>query len=543
MNKTENRKVMSGSALRDKIFVASNTMADVVGSTMGARGHNVLLENPTFKERPEIVNDGVRIAREFYDKDPIINMVYQLIKQAALKTNDIAGDGTTCSTVLTGAFVAKGIGLIQDGMSPVNVRQLLKDNVKTVLEKLENSAVPITSIDQVKQIARISVQDETLGDIIGTVMHGVGMDGAVSIGNNLKNEITVEQSQGARFKCGHAGGVLTNQEKQEMSYDNARLLIMDYNIEDHEFDSRWLPFARKLVKANEKGDIEQVHVPVLVIVAEKLPQRIIQFLLMNVNIMKFVFIQAPSFGEKRKELLKDMCELTGATLVNKDDAIYIDRLTLDDLGTAKTLLVTKDHTTITVENTDNRLLDRISDIKGQITNAKSEMDIESLRQRLATLTGGVATINVGGLTTSEVQELKLRVEDAINASRSAMELGVVAGGGVALTQIAGQLSTPEPNFFEAMYAPAKKILTNGGYTNEQLQGVIDLIVDQNNGNGINIENLQAGNMIEMGIIDPLKVIKAALINASSVAGLLLTAGHAVYNEDDELETLKNVFKN
>jgi chaperonin GroEL len=540
------RKITGGLESKKLILDAVKQMADVVGSTMGARGRNVLLQS-LVSPRPDVVNDGVKIAREFYHEEPVANMAVQLVKEASIKTNDQAGDGTTCATVLAGAILEEGYKHIMQGASPVLLRNTLNREYEEIAKRLENMATPVETKDQLINIAKISVQSDSLGEIIGDTMHKVGKDGAVSVENNVKNEIVVEHALGARFSMGHLGGALTDPEKFEARYDDVRFLVMNYGIEDHEFDTKWLPFARKLVTVNAENVVQKVNVPTLVIITEKLSMRVIQFINdpQNRSLVKFLWVQPPSFGEKRKDILKDFCALTGAKLVDKDDGVYLNRLSVEDLGHAKSATVTKTHTTVSLEGAEASLATRIDEIKAQIANSNNQLDIDNMKERLAVLTGGVATIKVGGATESEVKELKLRIEDAINACRSAMEKGIVPGGGVALLDAVTVAKTQGAvtvgySFCDSFTKPFKQILLNAGYEPDAIHKFIE---DRQLGDGFDVKTLEPGKMMAMGIIDPVKVILRALGNAVSVAGLLFTADYAVVVENDKIDTLKEILGN
>jgi len=543
----ESKKITGGVEAKKQILRAVKEMADVVGSTMGSRGRNVLLESLARPGKPEVVNDGVKIAREFFYFDPVENMAVQLIKEASIRTNDDAGDGTTCATVLAGAIVEEGYKHIINGASPVLLKHVLCEEAKQVQSELQKLSVKIKDAEQLIQVAQISVQDEKLGAMIGSAMFKCGKDGAISVEDNVNDEIVVEESKGARFEMGHAGGVISDHDRFEHKGENVRFLVMNYNIEDHEFDNRWLPFINKLIKLDEKGHVSKVEVPALVIITEKLPLRVLQFINdpHNSSLVKITWVRPPSFGDKRTEILKDFCALTGAKLVDKEDAVYINRISVEELGQAKTVHITRSHTTVSLEEDSVLLKNRIETIKTQIETSNSALEIENLKKRLAVLTGGMATVKVGGSTGAEVKELKLRIEDAINASRSAMEAGLVPGGGVALLDAvkaveANGLSTVGFSFVQSFLSPFRKILENAGYANEAM---VDFIKKREKGEGINVTNFETGDMIKMGIVDPIKVISRALANAVSVAGLLFTADFSLTIEKNNgLETIKKILK-
>ncbi len=536
MKKT--KTVLGGNEARQKILEAVTEMSKVVGSTMGAKGRNVLLESIALPGRPEVVNDGVRIAREFEYSEPVANMAVQLIKEASIRTNDDAGDGTTCATVLAGAILAEGYSHLMKGSNAILLKSILQKEAQAVQKELSAMAIPVEKEEQLVQIAKISVQNDEIGEMIGKTMFKVGKEGAITVEDSVSEGVTVEDSLGARFEMGHAGGHISDMDRFEHKADNTKFLVMNTPLEDHEFDSRWLKFIQKLVEVDNENKIQKIHVPAIVIISEKLPMRVLQFIRdpHNLALVKFTWVKPPSFGEKRTEILRDFCSMVGAKLVDKEDGVYINKLTIDDLGIASRVHITRNTLTVSPSEVSPGLKDRIEMIRSQILVSNSALEIANLKKRLAVLSGGVSTIKVGGPTESEVKELKLRIEDAINASRSAMESGILPGGGVALADAVGKVSLRGEagvgySFLEAFKRPFAQILENAGYSPES---IVSFYKDKRPGEGINVLTDGKGQMVEMGIVDPLKVISRALANAVSVAGLLFTADFAVTIEKEDL---------
>ena len=543
-----------GKESRKLMLEGINEMADVVGSTMGAKGRNVIYESPFWKNKTLVVNDGVTIAREFNFKDPVKNMGMQLVKHAAIRTNDIAGDGTTGATVIARAIVRDGWDAVAEGINPVLLRKEIDEAHKKVNDFLIQNSVKITKQEQAEQVATIAMQDSNYGKMVGETMWKIGAEGAVSIQNGMKHGVEIDRAEGMRIKAGISGGVLTNPGRLEARYEGTRVLLLQDSVDDHEFESKWLAFIRQAVKMENKGNDEngkpiiqvgKVIVPVLLIVAERLSTRIIQFMndSYNMSLIKWIWIKPPSFGDKQKEIMKDIASLTGAKIVDKEQGVYLDRFSIEDLGTATGIVADGKTCTLTVDksNVDNKFLDRCNELKSLIENADTEDEQKELRERYAALTGGVATIKVAMATEQDTNELKLRIEDAVNATRSAMEEGIVTGGGVALFDASKELKEKaggETVLKRACEAPIKQILHNAGYEPARIEKTLKTLML---GEGINVMTDQIEDMQKIGIIDPLKVIRTALMNAVSVAGLLLTSEFGLAIEEDKIGKLEEIF--
>jgi chaperonin GroEL len=535
-------KKIHGKEARAKMMEAIDQLADVVGSTMGGKGRNVILDKEFGS--PLIVNDGATIANEIFFKDSVKNNAAQLVKDAANRTNQLAGDGTTSTTVLTRAIIKQGWQEVDKGANPVALRKELLNAMEEIEANLKAQSVKVDKVEDLMQIAKVSVQDDDLGNQIGTLMFNLGKDGAVAIKESLEPGVHFESNAGMRIEGALQAGVIDNEDRREARLTDAKVLVLKDSPEDHEFESKWIDFMRKLTLAERLPDgniaIKQVLVPVLLIVAEKLSRRFIMSMMQNKNIIKWAWFRPSTAGKNMNEIYKDFVTLTGGKIVDEEAGVHLSQITLEDLGTAKLSIVGRHELVVTVEEgklESNGYLDRINDVKGQIENAEDEVEREQIKERLANLKGGVATVKVLAATEQDTLELKLRIEDAINASRAAMEEGCVAGGGVALLNAAKRSDTiGEKVLKEACKASIRQILYNAGY-----EHIDAMIMSLEHGEGINVLTDDVTNMIEAGIIDPLKVVRQTLINATSVAGLLLTSEYVVTSEEDELDVVKNFF--
>gem|GEM_PF-3833940 len=520
-------------------------LANVVGSTMGARGRNVVLDKKF--GAPLVINDGVTIANEIFLDDPLKNIAAQLIKDSAIRTNFLAGDGTTGSIILARAIVKCGWEKINSGSNPVllrkeldSARDVIEENLRAIAKKIENK-------DQAIQIAQVSVQDQKLGKKIGSLMFDVGANGAVSIRSSIERGVFIEKAGGMRMEGQLVGGVVDNPDRWESKLSNPKVLILRDSPEDHEYESKWIPlmkqFADGQVDQAGKMMVAKVHVPTLLVVAEKLSRKFIMAMNQNKSVVKWVWFR-PSTAEKNmKEVYEDLRSMVRGKTVFEEDGVHLSNLSIDDIGGCEEATITRHDLVITIDdNAKNKdeLLDRISAVKGQMNNAEDEIEKEQIRERYANLTGGVATIRVASATDQDTIELKLRIEDSINATRSAMDEGYLPGGGVALLNSCGNLKNANGADIlkEACEAPIRQILYNAGY--EDIDKILSKLKE---GEGINVLTNDVVNMVEAGVVDPLKVIRLSLIHAVSVAGLLLTSEYVVTNEEEnDVETLKRVFK-
>jgi len=515
-------------------------MSDVVGSTMGGRGRNVILD----KEygAPLVVNDGVTIIREIFFEDNLKNVAAQLIKDAAVRTNDLAGDGTTGATILARSIVKQGWKAVEEGANPVVLRKEIDAASVEVLKQLKSNVDKVDNVSQAVQVAAVSVQDALLGEQIGSMMHGIGVNGAVTIKNSIKRGVYVEKDGGMRIEGQLVGGVVDNPDKWESRFEHARVLILKDELHDHELESKWIPLVRQFAEANPQGQMQKVIVPAFIVVAEKLPRRMIMMMNSNKDIVKWVWFRPTTAGKNMKEIYKDIQSMIGGKAAEEEEGIFLQKMTVDDLGTCESAICGRHDVTFTVSEErmqNNEYLDRVVVAKEQVENAEDEVEQEQIRDRLANLTGGVAVIKVAAATDQDTLELKLRIEDAINATRAAMEEGTVAGGGVALmnaSKILKGVTKGEKVLKVACEAAIRQILYNAGY-----EDVTKILKGLDDGEGIDVLSGKIGDMKEMGIIDPLKVVRLLMENAVSVAGLLLTSEFAVTDEEDEADAVKRFF--
>lgn len=530
-------KKISGKEARTKMLEGVNEAANVVGSTMGAKGRNVVLERDGGS--PMVVNDGVTICREISFADPIKNMGVQLLRDAANKTNQEAGDGTTTTIVLARAILKNGWEVEDKGGNPVIFRRELESATGKVLKNLESFRDEVFGEDTIKSVAKISVQDEDLGNKIGAVMYKVGASGAISIKPSLKKGVYIEQDGGMRLEGQLIGGVVDNGDRWETVLNNARVLILKENIEDHEYETKWIPLVRQFAKADEQGKVHEVLVPNFLVIAEKLPRRVVMMMNNNKDLIKWVWFRPTTAVKNMKEIYKDLQSLIGGKIVSDEDGVFLRQMGVADLGVVDMATIGRHDAVLTVSTdrlSSNEYLDRCNDVKGQMENAEDEIELEQIKERYGNLTGGVAAIKVAAATEQETMELKLRIEDAVNATRSAMDSGTVSGGGVALYNAARKLkgeTDGEKVLKAACEAPILQILHNAG-----MEAKINKLQD---GFGYDVLTENEVDMKKEGIIDPFKVVAQALINAVSVAGLLLTSEYVVTNEEDETEKVKKFF--
>lgn len=543
-------KEVYGAEGREKMMEGIDKLANVVGSTMGAKGRNVLLGRE--HGAPQVINDGVSIAMELSFKDPLVNNAAQLIKDAAIKTNMEAGDGTTGATVLSRAIVKAGWESIQNGSNPVMLRKDLVTAANKVLKSLKENAIEIeeeSKESQVVKIAQVSVQDKEIGSQIGKVMAKIGKDGAVLVKNSLEQGVFIENSGGTRIEGSVVAGTLDSQERWESRLEKPRILIMEDDLEEHEFVTKWVAFSRQFVDATPQGQVKNVHVPVLLVIAEKLPVKLIKMMNNNKDFIKWVWFRPSMAGKNKSEILKDLAATFQATVVKEEEGVYLNRSSLDILGRAASAICDRHSAVITIDDEglqNDKLLDRINTVRSQVESAENETERQQIKDRLANITGGVAVLKVAAATNGDTEELKLRIEDAVNACRSAMEEGVVPGGGAALLHASKALDgkTDEGSIImrKACRSTFHQILKNAGLEDDEITRLTKEVMASNQNTGVNILTMKKADMVDDGVIDPHKVIKQAMLNAVSVSGLLLTSEYSVITVDDELETIKQFFR-
>ena len=521
------KEIKFSSDARSAMVRGVDILADTVKVTLGPKGRNVVLEK-SFGS-PLITNDGVTIAKEIELEDHFENMGAKLVSEVASKTNDIAGDGTTTATVLTQAIVREGIKNVTAGANPIGIRRGIEAAVATAVEALKNNAIPVSSKEAIAQVAAVSSRSEKVGEYISEAMEKVGKDGVITIEESRGMETELEVVEGMQFDRGYLSQyMVTDNEKMVADLENPYILITDKKISNIQ---EILPLLESILQSSS---------PLLIIAddvdGEALPTLVLNKIRGTFNV---VAVKAPGFGDRRKAMLEDIAILTGGTVITEDLGLELKDATIEALGQAARVTVDKDSTVI-VEGAGNpeAIANRVAVIKSQIETTTSEFDREKLQERLAKLSGGVAVIKVGAATETELKEMKLRIEDALNATRAAVEEGIVAGGGTALVnvisavaalELEGDEATGRNIVLRALEEPVRQIAHNAGYEGSI---VIDRLKNAELGTGFNAATGEWVNMIEAGIIDPVKVSRSALQNAASVASLILTTEAVVANKPE-----------
>ena len=521
------KDIKFSSDARSAMVRGVDILADTVKVTLGPKGRNVVLEK-SFGS-PLITNDGVTIAKEIELEDHFENMGAKLVSEVASKTNDIAGDGTTTATVLTQAIVREGIKNVTAGANPIGIRRGIEAAVATAVEALKNNAIPVANKEAIAQIAAVSSRSEKVGEYISEAMEKVGKDGVITIEESRGMETELEVVEGMQFDRGYLSQyMVTDNEKMVADLENPYILITDKKISNIQ---EILPLLESILQSSR---------PLLIIAddvdGEALPTLVLNKIRGTFNV---VAVKAPGFGDRRKAMLEDIAILTGGTVITEDLGLELKDATIEALGQAARVTVDKDSTVI-VEGAGNpeAIANRVAVIKSQIETTTSEFDREKLQERLAKLSGGVAVIKVGAATETELKEMKLRIEDALNATRAAVEEGIVAGGGTALVnvisavaalELEGDEATGRNIVLRALEEPVRQIAHNAGYEGSI---VIDRLKNAEAGTGFNAATGEWVNMIEAGIIDPVKVSRSALQNAASVASLILTTEAVVANKPE-----------
>ena len=521
------KEIKFSSDARSAMVRGVDILADTVKVTLGPKGRNVVLEK-SFGS-PLITNDGVTIAKEIELEDHFENMGAKLVSEVASKTNDIAGDGTTTATVLTQAIVREGIKNVTAGANPIGIRRGIETAVAAAVEALKNNAIPVANKEAIAQVAAVSSRSEKVGEYISEAMEKVGKDGVITIEESRGMETELEVVEGMQFDRGYLSQyMVTDSEKMVADLENPYILITDKKISNIQ---EILPLLESILQSNR---------PLLIIAddvdGEALPTLVLNKIRGTFNV---VAVKAPGFGDRRKAMLEDIAILTGGTVITEDLGLELKDATIEALGQAARVTVDKDSTVI-VEGAGNpeAISHRVAVIKSQIETTTSEFDREKLQERLAKLSGGVAVIKVGAATETELKEMKLRIEDALNATRAAVEEGIVAGGGTALVnvipavanlELTGDEATGRNIVLRALEEPVRQIAHNAGFEGSI---VIDRLKNAELGTGFNAATGEWVNMIEEGIIDPVKVSRSALQNAASVASLILTTEAVVANKPE-----------
>ena len=521
------KDIKFSSDARSAMVRGVDILADTVKVTLGPKGRNVVLEK-SFGS-PLITNDGVTIAKEIELEDHFENMGAKLVSEVASKTNDIAGDGTTTATVLTQAIVREGIKNVTAGANPIGIRRGIEAAVATAVEALKETAIPVSNKEAIAQVAAVSSRSEKVGEYISEAMEKVGNDGVITIEESKGMETELDVVEGMQFDRGYLSQyMVTDSEKMVADLDNPYILITDKKISNIQ---EILPLLESILKTNR---------PLLIIAddvdGEALPTLVLNKIRGTFNV---VAVKAPGFGDRRKAMLEDIAILTGGTGITEDLGLELKDATIEALGQASKVTVEKDSTVI-VEGSGNpeAIANRVAVIKSQIESTTSEFDKEKLQERLAKLSGGVAVIKVGAATETELKEMKLRIEDALNATRAAVEEGIVSGGGtafvsvldaVAALELTGDEATGRNIVLRALEEPVRQIALNAGFEGSI---IIDRLKNSEAGTGFNAATGEWVNMIEAGIIDPVKVTRSALQNAASVASLILTTEAVVANKPE-----------
>ncbi|MFS9056612.1 chaperonin GroEL [Streptococcus infantis] len=521
------KDIKFSSDARSAMVRGVDILADTVKVTLGPKGRNVVLEK-SFGS-PLITNDGVTIAKEIELEDHFENMGAKLVSEVASKTNDIAGDGTTTATVLTQAIVREGIKNVTAGANPIGIRRGIETAVAAAVEALKNNAIPVANKEAIAQVAAVSSRSEKVGEYISEAMEKVGKDGVITIEESRGMETELEVVEGMQFDRGYLSQyMVTDNEKMVADLENPYILITDKKISNIQ---EILPLLESILQSSR---------PLLIIAddvdGEALPTLVLNKIRGTFNV---VAVKAPGFGDRRKAVLEDIAILTGGTVITENLGLELKDATIEALGQAARVTVDKDSTVI-VEGAGNpeAIANRVAVIKSQIETTTSEFDREKLQERLAKLSGGVAVIKVGAATETELKEMKLRIEDALNATRAAVEEGIVAGGGTALVnvisavaalELEGDEATGRNIVLRALEEPVRQIAYNAGYEGSI---VIDRLKNAELGTGFNAATGEWVNMIEAGIIDPVKVSRSALQNAASVASLILTTEAVVANKPE-----------
>ena len=519
-----------GEESRRKLLAGVDKLADTVKITLGPKGRNVLIEKSYGS--PLITNDGVSIAKEVELEDQVENMGAQLVKEVATKTNDVAGDGTTTATLLTQAIVREGFKNVTAGANPMVLKRGIDGAVEAAVDYLKNSAKKVDDKESIAQVASVSAGDQEIGRLISEAMDKVGKDGVITVEESKSLGTTLDVVEGMQFDRGYLSPYMAaNSEKMEAVLDHPYILLTDKKISNIQ---EIVPLLEDIMKSGSK----------LLIVADDVEGEALATLVVNKlrGTLDVVAVKAPGFGDRRKAMMEDIAILTGGTVISEELGYELKETTIDMLGRAETVKVNKDHTVIVNGNgSRTEIKERIDSIRAEAEETTSDFDREKLQERLAKLAGGVAVINAGAATETELKDKKLRLEDALNATRAAVEEGIVSGGGVALIgaipavteyadSLEGDMRTGAKIVERALEEPVRQIAENAGFEGSV---VVSKVKESPEGIGFNAASDEYVNMIDAGIVDPVKVTRSALQNAASVSGMLLTteAGITEIKED------------
>lgn len=519
-----------GEESRRKLLSGVDKLADTVKITLGPKGRNVLIEKSYGS--PLITNDGVSIAKEVELEDQVENMGAQLVKEVATKTNDVAGDGTTTATLLTQAIVREGFKNVTAGANPMVLKRGIDGAVEVAVDYLKNSAKKVDDKESIAQVASVSAGDQEIGRLISEAMDKVGKDGVITVEESKSLGTTLDVVEGMQFDRGYLSPYMAaNSEKMEAVLDHPYILLTDKKISNIQ---EIVPLLEDIMKSGSK----------LLIVADDVEGEALATLVVNKlrGTLDVVAVKAPGFGDRRKAMMEDIAILTGGTVISEELGYELKETTIDMLGRAETVKVNKDRTVIVNGNgSRTEIKERIDSIRAEAEETTSDFDREKLQERLAKLAGGVAVINAGAATETELKDKKLRLEDALNATKAAVEEGIVSGGGVALIgaipavteyadSLEGDMRTGAKIVERALEEPVRQIAENAGFEGSV---VVSKVKESPEGIGFNAASDEYVNMIDAGIVDPVKVTRSALQNAASVSGMLLTteAGITEIKED------------
>ena len=517
------KMIQFGEEARRAMQAGVDKLADTVKVTLGPKGRNVILDKKFGS--PLITNDGVSIAREIELEDPYENMGAQLVKEVATKTNDVAGDGTTTATLLAQAIIREGLKNVTAGANPILLRNGIRKAVEVAVEEIKNNSKPVSGKEDIARVAAISAADNEIGNLIADAMETVGNEGVITVEESKSMGTELEVVEGMQFDRGYVSAyMVTDTEKMEAVLDNPLILITDKKISNIQ---EILPILEQIVQSGRK----------LLIIAEDIEGEAMTTLVVNKlrGTFNCVAVKAPGFGDRRKEMLQDIAILTGGEVISEELGRDLKEVTLDMLGQAESVKVTKENTTV-VNGRGNKeaIKDRVHQIRTQVEETTSEFDKEKLQERLAKLAGGVAVIKVGAATETELKERKLRIEDALAATKAAVEEGIVAGGGTAYVSVINKVSELTSDIADtqvginiilrALEEPMRQIATNAG---DEASVIVEKVKNSEVGVGYDALHGEYVNMIKAGIVDPTKVTRSALQNAASVASTFLTTEAAV----------------
>ena len=512
------KEIIYGSKAREAMLMGVNTLADVVKVTLGPKGNNVVMDKSYGS--PTVTKDGVTVAKEITLEDKFKNMGAQMVKEVSSKTSDTAGDGTTTATVLAQAIYTEGQKLVAAGLNPMALKRGIDKGVELVVAELKKMSKPTKDKKEIRQVGTISANsDETIGKLISEAMEKVGKEGVITVEEAKSMETTLDVVEGMEFDRGYLSPYfVTNAEKMEVVLDEPYILINEKKISNMK---DMVPILEEVARSGRP----------LLLIAEDVEGEALATLIVNKlrGTLKVAAVKAPGFGDRRKAMLEDIAALIGGQVISEDLGIKLENITLKDLGTCKSVKISKDNTTIIDgAGTKSVIEGRVKQIRAQIEETTSDYDREKLQERLAKLIGGVAVINIGAATETEMKEKKARVEDALNATRAAVEEGIVPGGGVALVRclkvldnagLKGEEKSGIAILKHALTEPMRQIAKNAGHEGSV---VINKVLEGKDDFGFNAQSETYENLIEAGVIDPTKVVRFALQNAASVAGLMLT---------------------